>query len=305
LVAGDYFKLTKANLLEYSEMAGDLIAWLRSKTQILGLMRDIQVAINATDEATNHQVLTVIRPVLTRWTSHYLAYKRILELRWVLETLPRNQRRLTTGNAQAQKKGNTMITIIKNPLFWYALARYGIKKHLEPLAHASCIMQATHARLDQVPLIFGSLIAEYRRIIIEDGDEDSLIDAIITSIEKRWQKSDQDIFVAAVILHPGHKTAPFSKIPYLTSASIWSLLSRLWERFFGGIVPSKMFTEMRNYLDGQGDYANLADWATHIEREATERVSSMPFSKEPTCHLKPLFVHTRGYPQIRSICGLE
>lgn len=91
-------------------------------------MREIQEAMRVTNPSS--RVLTVIRAVLTRWTSHYLAYTRLLELRWVLETLVRNdenappgQRRLTAGNSAARNKAHEMIVHIKDPFFWCALIR--------------------------------------------------------------------------------------------------------------------------------------------------------------------------------------
>lgn len=117
-------------LLYYYDQASTLITWLRSKSQILGLMRDIQERL--IDPPGSKPILSVIRPVITRWTAHYLAYDRLLKLRWVLEALVRQdegqsdpaKRRLTAGERSTAEKGELMINIIKNPIFWESLARY-------------------------------------------------------------------------------------------------------------------------------------------------------------------------------------
>ena len=73
----------------------------------------------------------MIRAVITRWTAHFAAYARILDIRWVLEqlvhedeALPRNNSRLMTGDKASQQKAEKMIAIIKNSAFWHNLARY-------------------------------------------------------------------------------------------------------------------------------------------------------------------------------------
>ena len=58
LVVGDYFK-SKTSVLVFADDGMELISWLRSKTQILALMRDVQARLD--EEA----VETVICAVLT------------------------------------------------------------------------------------------------------------------------------------------------------------------------------------------------------------------------------------------------
>jgi hypothetical protein len=84
LIVGDYFKCTISIHSQYTNQATELITWLRSKTQVLGMMRDIQIAMS---ESNQQPALAVIRPVITRWTAHYLAYKRLLNIKWVLENM--------------------------------------------------------------------------------------------------------------------------------------------------------------------------------------------------------------------------
>lgn len=152
-----------------------------------------------------------------------------------------------------------------------------MKKHLEPLARASCILQAAHARLDQVPLIFGTLIKEYQDILKQSPDDEELINVIITSIEKRWAASDQDIFIAAVILHPSYKTTPFAHIPLVTPASIWNLFRRLWKHFYRCEAPSILLKEYQDYAKPKlnGTYHHLIEWSEQIRREAIEKVSNI------------------------------
>ena len=228
LIVGDYFKVETVYVV-YSKMACELIGWLRSKTYILAQLREVQIR-------SGKKAVAVIRAMLTRWTAHYLAFKRLLELQHPPQALvnhdamaPSNQLILNPlgGTTANKRKAREMIAIIENSGFWHSLIRYDLfllkndwqspicfwyrlKTHLEPLARAANVAQAAFCRLDQILLTFGSLFIYYREIKAKDPANDLGCTAILNSIEKRWAKSDQDIFIAAIILNPFVKTAAFS-----------------------------------------------------------------------------------------------
>ena len=58
-MVGDYFK-SKAEILVYTDEASDLITWLRSKTLVLALLREVQQALPG-----NKNIKAVICAVLT------------------------------------------------------------------------------------------------------------------------------------------------------------------------------------------------------------------------------------------------
>lgn len=75
-------------------------------------------------------IVSIIRAVLTRWTAHYLAYCRLLEVKLTLQALalqdsmrPVNDKLLTTGDKKAKAKATAMVKIINNPNFWTAIER--------------------------------------------------------------------------------------------------------------------------------------------------------------------------------------
>jgi len=122
LVVGDYFK-SQQQSLEHMDSATNLIAWLRSKTLLLAILQKAQMDATGSAKA-------VIRAVITRWTSHYMAIKRLLELKPSLmsvvyadEARSTPDKLIVIGDAKAKRKAHAMIGIIKNPLFWYSLAR--------------------------------------------------------------------------------------------------------------------------------------------------------------------------------------
>ncbi|KAI6145407.1 hypothetical protein BKA82DRAFT_3981667, partial [Pisolithus tinctorius] len=68
LIVGDLFK-ARDDYTVYGDMAQDLITWLCSKTHVLALLQEIEI-----QTVTYGKTLTILRPVLTHWTSHFLAY---------------------------------------------------------------------------------------------------------------------------------------------------------------------------------------------------------------------------------------
>jgi hypothetical protein len=117
LIVGDLFKV-KDDYGVYGDMAQELITWLHSKTQVLAILREIQMA-------TIGKNLAVLRAVLTHWLSHYLAYRRLLELRPALELLVTKHEGnlMSSGDVQSCRKTQTAINMIKNATFWHAMAR--------------------------------------------------------------------------------------------------------------------------------------------------------------------------------------
>ena len=73
LIVGDYFK-AETIFVTHSKLACELITWLCSKTTILAHLRDVQCRYRKSP-------ITIIRAVLTRWMAHYLAFRRLLELK--------------------------------------------------------------------------------------------------------------------------------------------------------------------------------------------------------------------------------
>ncbi|KAG1720850.1 ribonuclease H-like domain-containing protein [Suillus lakei] len=248
LVVGDYYKVPSTSLfIQYTKKATDLITWLRSKTIVLSMLRDIQKALNLANPSQTQRVLGVICAVLTRWTVHYLTFQRLLDLRATLDILvdvPSCIRMLT---------------------------------HIGPLALAVNFAQAAHCRLDEVLIILGYLISKYLSLLETTTSPDDQIGlrAIIDSLEKRWSKCDQTVFIAAVILNPLYKAKPFAQIRQFTTAGITSLLLKLWQWFQSSPVPESLRKEILDYLQDRGDYKCFSEWAEG-EQNAAETQRERP-----------------------------
>lgn len=128
LIVGDYFAFA-SELLDTIDDANELIAWLRSKTTILAEIRRESIARFG-------KALAVLRVVLTRWTSHFRAYERLLLLRTVLEAILSLDRCrteqadrlvLTWHDRSSKQKAEDMEKLIQNGAFWHNLTRHVIR----------------------------------------------------------------------------------------------------------------------------------------------------------------------------------
>ncbi|CDO77823.1 hypothetical protein BN946_scf184689.g1 [Trametes cinnabarina] len=238
----DYFGV-KTDIFIWTKQADELIRWLRSRTYVLGLLNEIQLGLPG---ASNHPPKTVILGALTRWTTMYLAYKRLLELKLPLEHLAAHPLLAASGNAESRQKTKDMLDRLKNPLFWYNLAR--VKLHLEPLAIAANITQSQDCRLDDVLLTFGFLYQSFNALVEER--DNAVRTAVLGSLEKRWAKADQDVFIAAVILNPYLRLSPFraSLTQYFVPAAVYGLILRLWDRFYPDSTEKPTLSDVRDYL---------------------------------------------------------
>ena len=122
LIVGDYLK-SKSALLKFTDNAEELITWLRMRTVALARLRAVQAEHGKT-------AVTVIRAVKTRWTSHYLAIKRLLELQSALKTILAEDelRGVSTFMAGLKKKeskikARRMIALMQDGTFWHSLNR--------------------------------------------------------------------------------------------------------------------------------------------------------------------------------------
>ena len=111
-------------MLKATDQAEELITWLRRRTRILARIRDWQAAHGKPQR-------TVLRAVLTRWTSHFQAITRLLQLQNVLNAILADEKasgvvsvflaglRSTKEKAHAQR----MIELIESGPFWHSLTR--------------------------------------------------------------------------------------------------------------------------------------------------------------------------------------
>lgn len=106
-------------------------------------------------------------------------------------------------------------------------------------------------------------------------------DAIIASLEKRWSKSDQEIFIAAVIVNPFYRMEPFAKKLEFTNARVVDLIERVWIRLHSR--PAKSDTPQQNeeisppreFFQQLLDFIDLSSNGTHNSFHGLERFCAL------------------------------
>jgi hypothetical protein len=140
---------------------------------------------------------------------------------------------------------------------------YRVKLHLEPLAIAVNVTQQAKTRCDQVLILLGQLRCVYTDIIKKDRtspdadyeDEDHPCTSILKSLEKRWIKADQDLFIGCVFLNPNFKNSLFNP-QKMTTAMIIGILRRLYMRVFRvQDCPTGFIEEIMHYVEDTGIYS--------------------------------------------------
>jgi len=240
LVVSDYFK-SESEVLIYTDKATEVITWLCSKTLVLCLIHELQLQTSGTMKAVFHAVLTC-------WTAHYMTFNHLLELHpTIMAVIYQDEVRapadklIITGNAKTKEKSRKMIEILKDNLFWFAIARYvvhlyfssclycywRITWYLWPLAIAANVVRSSFCCINTVLLTFGFLIMQYQKM--QDAEDILGRDAIMNSIERCWAKADHEIFIAAVIMNPFYKSTIFHPLPFLNNSGIHNMMSQLWK----------------------------------------------------------------------------
>lgn len=126
-----------------------------------------------------------------------------------------------------------------------------IQAILEPLAIAANITQASHTRLDHVLLTLGNL---YRIYSTCSGIDSDITDQIQGSLEKRWAKADQDIFILAVFFNPYIRSRIF-KPAALSESQLYGIVERVFKRFYGQDGDIALLKAFNDYIKGGGEFS--------------------------------------------------
>jgi hypothetical protein len=165
-----------------------------------------------------------------------------------------------------------------------------MKRHLEPLSVAANITQASFCRLDQVLLTFGYLVMQY--LNMTDAEDQIGRDAILRSIEARWARSDQEIFIAAVVLNPFFQITPVAAHRCFTNACIHAMVDHLWRRFYGSEPPQELHQQTKDYLSRTGLFQELESQMKIATIAAEREVSKLINLLDMQIHIYSIFLIT-------------
>lgn len=118
LIVGEVLKL-KHRYVQVMEEALEVIKWFNSHSLALGILQEEQLH---RIRHTRSRVLSLILPVLTRWTSHYLAACRLLELedhlRFIAQYRYPDLHRAAGNKSEAKRRADEVLQIVLRESFW-------------------------------------------------------------------------------------------------------------------------------------------------------------------------------------------
>ncbi|KAF8573620.1 hypothetical protein K439DRAFT_1374791, partial [Ramaria rubella] len=92
----------------------------------------------------------------------------------------------------------------------------------------------------------------------------------LSSIEQRWHKTDQDIFVAGMFLNPFHKAWPFRAAHFSTMAGLFNLLFHLWRQFYYTGPPAEFYMEFTDYISSSRNFVCMDNFMCGMMAMATK-----------------------------------
>lgn len=116
LIVGDYLGL-RTDFLTCVPKALLVIKWTNNHSRALGIFRREQVQTFASSK-----VLSLILPVITRWTAHFLSLRRLLEVEISMKAswLKYGQEMINCAGPKAdvREKAREIQSIVEDPQFW-------------------------------------------------------------------------------------------------------------------------------------------------------------------------------------------
>lgn len=140
-------------------------------------------------------------------------------------------------------------------------------------------------------ILLGQLRRVYVDIIQKDRtepdtsyeDDNHPCTAILNSLEKRWHKADQDLFVACVFLNPNFKASLFNP-QKITLAILIGILQRLYMHIFHTQeCPRGFIEEIMHYVEGTGIYCDDMWCVDELSAYLKDAVSYTPISVFSYC----------------------
>ncbi|KAJ6549409.1 ribonuclease H-like domain-containing protein [Mycena vulgaris] len=285
LILGDYFKVY-AYGREIAESATGLIAWINNHGKVRKIFDQVQAQLS--QERTNKIIiLAYLVANLTRWTTHFVAFMRLLVLREYLQFAVMQSRGAiiaaqvgaakSTEKQRLEEEAIAYCDLIGSHSFWSGLT--SVVEDLEPICYGTNINQTDSTRADQVLLTLAGL---YLHFI--DHPETAVSSSLVQRIENRWADCDQPLYLVALILNPFEGLACFGPKANFDHFKATSLVVNLYRRVMDhpenkDAAEGKDPVAVWKALEGSAPAAELAKFAglvfaIVVNQAACERVFS-------------------------------
>lgn len=131
-----------------------------------------------------------------------------------------------------------------------------LTQHLEPLAIAANITQGSATRLDHVLLT----IANLYKLFSESTVNPAASACITSSLERRWSKCDQEVFILAVFFNPYIRDQLFGMHHFVSRYGLLAMARRAFRRFNPKLEdpmdgPNGFSTAFLDYIESKGAFS--------------------------------------------------
>ncbi|KAF8993152.1 ribonuclease H-like domain-containing protein [Cyathus striatus] len=274
LILGDYFSVNK-DAAATAEEATDLIGWILLHGRIRSLFNEAQA------EIPPGRILSFLVANMTRWTTHFVAFDRLYELKNAIRrAVLLNRADIVAAQVGAENnrrkkdklESEAMLycDLIDDIAFWRRLKI--VIDDLEPICLGTNLNQSDALRPDQALLSFAGIYLYFRTHSNTD-----VAAGMMKRVEKRWKASDQPMFVLALILNPFEGVARFGPKANISPFTLNTIILQMYRRVRSQ-PPSSPRTEMDEavmaakeksvleafaaYLSSSGDFV---DWSENME----------------------------------------
>ena len=212
LVLGDYFRVYTF-AAQIAESATDLIGWLNNHGKVRKMFDASQAQISL-DQRGQSVVLAYLTANLTRWTTHCVAFIRLLRVQDALKLEVMQHRsgliKAQVGAATSSEKqcltqdAEMHCDLIADHNFWEGLEH--VVGDIEPICYRTNINQKDSTRADQVLLTLAGMYIHF-----SDHPIPEVANGMTKQLEKHWKDCDQPLFLLAVILNPFEGLSSFGE----------------------------------------------------------------------------------------------
>ena len=193
--------------------------------------------------------IALLTGCLTRWGSQVAAIIRLLQFKTAMGVvLFRRKDEIldTLAKKDQRQKADAILSVAQRDSFWSALAH--LVQNLLPVRIALRVLESDSARLDTVLEQFGHMAHHF-----------SYSQHMMVSLEKRWAKMDQKLFLVAYVLHPARMLQHINQdLEFAYTNNIATYVSQLYQRLFksSDAEKARLFKQTATYLAMQGAFAS-------------------------------------------------
>lgn len=235
---GDYFKVHKT-AAETSEEATALISWINNHSKVRKLFDNAQAEVSRNKPGGGSKVLAYLVANMTRWTTHVVAFIRLIDLKQSLQLAVLSSREkivaaqvgaaTSTEKTRLEAEATNMANRIMDSMFWSNLEN--VVGDLEAICYGININQKDSARADQVLLMIAGIYLQF-----EAHPEPLVRIKMRERLEKRWNDADQPVYLVALMLNPFEGLSRFGPHAGLDSITCHSIVILVRDSFLQFLV---------------------------------------------------------------------